>query len=82
MYTMVTIILFTPISDFLAGRRHEERAKELGIGKIAMCAVPFRGATGAMEAIPRRGVYWEGVRRKKKEVKMRRNARRICPLRF
>ena len=56
MYTMVTIILLTPISDFLAGRRHEERAKELEIGKIAVYAVPFRGATVAMEAIPRRVV--------------------------
>jgi len=36
-----------------AGRIHEERTRELETGKIAMCAVPFRGATGA---IPRRVV--------------------------
>jgi len=56
-----------------AGRRHEERTKELEIGKEAIYAMPFRGATVAMEAVPRRGVYREGGR-KKKEVKMRRYA--------
>ena len=40
-----------------AGRSHKERTKELKIGKRDMYAVPFRGATGAMEAVPRRGVY-------------------------
>jgi len=63
-----------------AGRRHEERTKELEIGKRAMYAVPFRGATGAMETVPWRGVYREGGRRKKKEVKMWRNARKYPPL--
>ena len=43
-----------------AGRRHEERTKELGIGKGAVYAVPFRGATGAMEAVPRRDVNKRG----------------------
>jgi len=48
-----------------AGRRHEERTKELGIGKGAVYAVPFRGATGAMEAVPRRDVYREGEKKEK-----------------
>jgi len=39
-----------------AGRIHEERTRELEIGKIAMYAVPFRGATVAMAAVPRRVV--------------------------
>jgi len=43
-----------------AGRSHEERTKELEIGKRAMYAVPLCGATVAMEAVPRRGVYREG----------------------
>jgi len=43
-----------------ARRGHEERTKEFEIGKGAKYAVPFRGATGAMEAVPRRGVYREG----------------------
>ena len=54
-----------------AGRSHEERTKELEIGKRAMYAVPFRGATVAMAAVPRRVVcIVKGERRKKKEVKM------------
>ncbi|RJS80540.1 hypothetical protein CW713_07520 [Methanophagales archaeon] len=76
--------LITLLSDFLAGRSHEERTKELEIGKRAMYAVPFRGATVAMEAVPRRGVYgvvYIGKGRKKKEVKMWRNARRYAPCR-
>ena len=66
LYTMITIILFTPISNFLAGGSHEERTKELEIGKIGMYAVPFRSATVAIAAVPQRGVYREGGRRKKK----------------
>ena len=49
-----------------AGRSHEERAKELEIGKGAMYAVPFWGATVAMAAVPRRGVYREGGERKRR----------------
>jgi len=41
----------------------KKRIKELEIGKGAMYAVPFRGATVAMEAVLRRGVYREGEER-------------------
>ncbi|RJS71875.1 hypothetical protein CW714_05150 [Methanophagales archaeon] len=52
-----------------------------------MYAVPFRGATVAMAAVPRRVVYTAWCisgrgRRKKKEVKMRRNARNYAPCGF
>jgi len=40
-----------------AGRSHEERTKELEIGKGGGYAMTFCGVTGAMEAVPRRGVY-------------------------
>jgi len=50
----------------------KKRTKGLEIGKGGMYATPFRGAIVAMEAVPRRGVYREGG--KKKEVKMSRNA--------
>jgi len=36
-----------------AGRRHEERTRELETGKRAMCAMPFRSATVAIAAVPR-----------------------------
>ena len=63
-----------------AGRSHEERTRELEIGKGATYAVPFRSATGAMAAVPRRVVcIGKGERRKKKEVKMRRDARNYAP---
>ena len=63
-----------------AGRRHEERTRELETGKRAMYAVPFRSATGAMEAVPRRVVcIVKGERRKKKEAKMWRDARNYAP---
>jgi len=55
----------------------KKRANELEIDKGTMYVMPFHGATGAMEAVPRRGVYRKG--RKKKEVKMWRNARRYAP---
>ena len=53
-----------------AGRSDEERTKELEIGKGGMYAMPFRGATGAMEAVPvawciRRGVHREGGEERK-----------------
>ncbi|RJS79173.1 hypothetical protein CW713_08685 [Methanophagales archaeon] len=48
-----------------AGRSHEERTKELEIGKGGMYAMPFRSATIAMEAVPRRGVYREGEKKEK-----------------
>jgi len=66
--------------DVGAGRSHEERTRELETGKGAMFAVPFRGATVAMAAVPRRVVcIGNGERRKKKEVKMRRDARNYPP---
>ena len=42
--------------DMGAGRRHEERTRELETGKRAMFAVPFRSATVAMAAVPLRVV--------------------------
>ena len=62
-----------------AGRSHEERTRELETGKRAMYAVPFRSATIAMEAVPRRVVCIGKGRRKKKEVKMWRDARNYAP---
>ena len=63
-----------------AGRSHEERTRELETGKRAMCAVPFRSATVAIAAVPRRVVcIGKGERRKKKEVKMWRYARNYPP---
>ena len=59
--------------DVGAERSHEERTRELEIGKGAMYAVPFRSATVAMVCIVK------GERRKKKEVKMWRDARNHAP---
>ena len=42
--------------DVGAERSHEERTREFGIGKGAMYAVPFWGATVAMAVVPRRVV--------------------------
>ena len=41
--------------DVGAGRSHEERTRELGIGKRVMYAVPFWGATAAMVCIVKGG---------------------------
>jgi len=46
-----------------------------------MYAVPFRGATVAMAAVPRRVVCIGNGGRKKKEVKMLRDARNHAPCR-
>ena len=62
-----------------AGRSHEERTRELETGKGAMFAVPFRSATVAMAAVPRRVVCIGKGGRKKKEVKMWRDARNYAP---
>ena len=63
-----------------AGRSHEERTRELETGKRAMFAVPFRSATGAMAAVPRRGVYREGEK-KEKGGENEEKCEELCPLR-
>ena len=64
-----------------AGRSHEERTRELEIGKGATYAVPFRGATVAMEAVPRRGVYREWGEKKEKGGENVGKCKELCPLR-
>ena len=88
MLPKLCIILFTicaiscnhTFSDFLAGRSHEERTKELEICEGAMYAVPFRSATVAMGAVPRRGVYREWGEEKGGENEEK--CEEPCPLRF
>jgi len=63
-----------------AGRSHEERTRELEIGKRAMCAVPFRSATGAMAAVPRR-VVCIGKGEKEKGGENEERCEELCPLR-
>ena len=67
--------------DVGAGRSHEERTRELEIGKRAMYAVPFRGATVAMEAVPRRGVYREWGEKKEKGGENEERCEELSPLR-
>jgi len=57
------------------GEVMKKRTKELEIGKGDVYAMPFRGATVAMEAVPRRGVYREGEKEKGGENE------EICPSR-
>ena len=61
MILLMNIILLLTMhtnagEDVGAGRSHEERTKELEISKRAMYAVPFRGVTVAMAAVPQRVV--------------------------
>jgi len=69
-----------------AGRSHEERTRELEIGKGAMYAVPFRGAIGAMAAVPRRDVNKRGMEkameqmRDEEEVKWEMSENKEIPL--
>jgi len=83
MILLINIILLLTMhtnagkgEDGGAGRSHEERTRELEIGKIAMYAVPFRGATGGDSAawcVSRRGKEKGGENFGKCEE--------ICPLR-
>ena len=48
----------------MTGEVMERGLKKLEVGKRTMYAVSFRNATGAMETVPRRGVYREGGKEK------------------
>ena len=67
--------------DMGAGRRHEERTRELETGKGAMFAVPFRSATVAMAAVPRRVVCIVKGEKEKGGENVERCGE-LCPLRF